>query len=233
MKTTVVIPTLNEEKYIGGILENLENQTKKADEIIVVDAYSADRTLKIVKKYKNVKILQAPPSIAGQRNLGAKHANNELIIFIDADTEIAHDFLQKALGEFERKNLDIACPFYLARTKHPLLIASMYLYNFGFSLYQRFLPSGAGCCIIIRKTVFEKGGGFDTSIKFEDIEFIRRVGRKNKSAMLHLSIYVSPRRFYEDGVVRTTLKYLFMSIFFTFGIFRSANFISYKMGHHK
>jgi len=52
MKVSVIIPTLNAEKFIGNLLKNLiEVQTLKPDEIIVIDSSSQDRTVEIAKSY--------------------------------------------------------------------------------------------------------------------------------------------------------------------------------------
>ena len=52
MKVSVIIPTLNAEKFIESLLKNLiEFQTLKSDEIIVIDSSSQDRTVEIAKSY--------------------------------------------------------------------------------------------------------------------------------------------------------------------------------------
>ena len=52
MKVSVIIPTLNAEKFIGNLLKNLiKVQTLKPDEIIVIDSSSQDKTVEIAKSY--------------------------------------------------------------------------------------------------------------------------------------------------------------------------------------
>ena len=52
MKVSVIIPTLNAEKFIGNLLKNLiKVQTLKPNEIIVIDSSSQDKTVKIAKSY--------------------------------------------------------------------------------------------------------------------------------------------------------------------------------------
>ena len=48
---SIIIPTLNEEKYIERCLKSLKNQSFRNFEIIVSDSYSTDDTVKIAKKY--------------------------------------------------------------------------------------------------------------------------------------------------------------------------------------
>src|SRR3989344_4421237 len=104
---SIVIPTLNEEKYIPNLLNCLKNQTFKNFEIIVVDANSRDNTKKTISKFKDLKIKIINSKIRNpgyQRNLGVKNAKNERILFLDADTKISEDFLEKTLKEIKDNN---------------------------------------------------------------------------------------------------------------------------------
>ena len=51
MKISVVIPVFNVEKYIGECLESVINQTRKPDEVIIVDDSSTDDSAEICKSY--------------------------------------------------------------------------------------------------------------------------------------------------------------------------------------
>jgi glycosyltransferase involved in cell wall biosynthesis len=68
---SVVIPTLNEERHIGSLLSDVMGQTKKADEVIVVDAGSGDETVSVVRRSPGVVLLAGAPPVAVGRNLGA------------------------------------------------------------------------------------------------------------------------------------------------------------------
>lgn len=91
MLVSVIIPTYNEEKFIGRCLASLQKQ--KLDngdelEIIVVDDGSTDQTVNRVKSFTNVKLLhQSHKGPALARNQAAKHARGEILVFIDADME--------------------------------------------------------------------------------------------------------------------------------------------------
>lgn len=108
MRVSVIIPTYNEEKVIGDCLKSLEKQSWKNLEIIVVDDGSADRTFKILSDFKfqnsNFKVFKQEhlgPGMA--RNLGAKHAEGEILVFVDADMTFDKDFIEK-LTEPIRQN---------------------------------------------------------------------------------------------------------------------------------
>ena len=79
---SAVILVKNEEKNIQRCIESLDF----ADEIIIIDDFSVDKTLQIARKYKT-KILnrQLNDNFASQRNFGLKKATCEWVLFIDAD----------------------------------------------------------------------------------------------------------------------------------------------------
>ncbi|MEE9322959.1 MAG: glycosyltransferase family 2 protein [Candidatus Aenigmarchaeota archaeon] len=94
MKISIVIITLNEEKHIGKCLENV----KWADDIIIMDSYSGDRTVEIAKKYTD-RIYQVGKVGTGKiKNLGIEKAKNLWVINLDADERIP-DNLRKEIGE--------------------------------------------------------------------------------------------------------------------------------------
>jgi Glycosyltransferases involved in cell wall biogenesis len=104
---SAVILTKNEEKNIERCLESLDF----VDEIIIVDDYSSDRTLSLIKnekiKIKNdnskLKIFKRSLNgdFAGQRNFGLEKTNGEWVLFLDADEEIT-DELKKEIKEMIR-----------------------------------------------------------------------------------------------------------------------------------
>src|SRR6476659_2031064 len=95
----IVIPTLNEEHYIGILLDSIASQTVLPKEIVVVDAESKDKTIEEIKRRQSpstdaqdikhlpqLKYFQIPKyTISRQRNLGVKKTSSEFILFLDAD----------------------------------------------------------------------------------------------------------------------------------------------------
>lgn len=95
---SIIIPAFNEADTIGLCLESLRNQTDLPLEILVVDDGSTDDTAQRVKKvsrgYKRVRLLSQPHlGPAKARNLAAKQAKGEVLVFVDADMEFSPDFL--------------------------------------------------------------------------------------------------------------------------------------------
>ncbi|MCS7092722.1 MAG: glycosyltransferase, partial [Patescibacteria group bacterium] len=114
----IVIPTLNEEDHIGLLLSDLENQTIKANEILVVDGKSSDKTREIVKKYKNVKLIKSKRGVGHQRHFGAQRLTSDILVFLDADTRVKPNFIEKIFFYFGKHNPDIACAYYLPSSKN-------------------------------------------------------------------------------------------------------------------
>jgi glycosyltransferase involved in cell wall biosynthesis len=113
---SVVIPTYNVEDVIEECLESV----KWADEIIVVDMFSTDRTLEICKKYPNCKIFQRKDYIYANFNYGANQATSDWIIRLDSDERISEGLKDEILEVLERKE-----------TKYSHFIAQYHLYMFG------------------------------------------------------------------------------------------------------
>lgn len=83
MKVSVVIPTLNEEKNLNILLDELK-EFEFIDEIIIVDGKSKDNTVKIAKKF-NCKIICDEIGKGSSLRKGMKAAKGDIIICMDAD----------------------------------------------------------------------------------------------------------------------------------------------------
>ena len=96
-KVSVCITAGNEEKNIRRCL----NSVKWADEIIVVDSFSTDRTVEICKEYTNRVYSHRWLGYIGQKNLIKDLADGPWILFIDADEEISKDLHNEIISELE------------------------------------------------------------------------------------------------------------------------------------
>lgn len=228
---TIVIPTLNEAHTVPSLLEDLREQTHLPEEIILIDSGSKDGTAEVVRKqFPEVRVLLHDKEPAHKRNMGGYLAKSEIIIFLDADTRLKSKFIEKVIREFSRRKLDVACPWYVPH-KSTLVIHGIYgLFNSMFYLLQKILASGAGSCVVVRSSVFQNSRGYDTALKFDDIEFIRRMSWRYSFGILHTTVGVSDRRFKKHGALRMGIMYMVLSIFFTVGAFRAANIVSYEFG---
>jgi glycosyltransferase involved in cell wall biosynthesis len=233
MKASIVIPTLNEENYVGPVLSDITRQTRKADEVIVVDGTSQDATVSVAKRFPEVDLLIGAPPVANQRNLGGRKASGDILVFLDADVRLSETFLEDFLERIERRNLDIACPLYMPY-RSTLLIQTIHVYiNVVFVALQKVLPSGAGHCIAVKREIFEQSPGFDPHLKVgEDVALVRKLSKGRRFGIVAKQLFVSDRRYKEEGVPRMLMKLLLLSTIFTFGKFDWANRIEHEFGNH-
>ncbi len=93
MKFSVVIITRNAETFIRDCLDSLVYQSRKPDEVIIVDSVSTDATQAIVKEYSAkwpfVKLFVHQSGKSDGRNYGAEKCTGDIVAFIDSDA-IAH-----------------------------------------------------------------------------------------------------------------------------------------------
>lgn len=100
MRISVIIPTLDAENQLPGLLENLNHQNPMPYEIIVVDTCSTDRTQEIAKKYKckTLSIQKKDFSHGRSRNLGADFATGDILVFLTQDAlPLQQDFLKQLI----------------------------------------------------------------------------------------------------------------------------------------
>jgi glycosyltransferase involved in cell wall biosynthesis len=231
VRLSVVIPALNEERHLGQVLSDLQRQSRRPDEVIVVDAGSTDATVDIAERSKAV-VLHGEPPIARGRNLGGFSATGDLIFFLDADTRLAETFLEDFASEVERRSLDIACPRYLPYDSTPTIRVIHAFWDAMLRAFEGTLPSGAGHCIALRSKLFWESRGFDASLKFDDIELVRRLSKGRRFGLVDAAIFVSDRRYREEGILRTFLLHLLMAPAFALGKFEWANHMAYEFGDH-
>jgi glycosyltransferase involved in cell wall biosynthesis len=231
VRVSVVIPALNEERHLGQLLSDIQRQSLRPDEIIVVDAGSSDATVHIAKQSQAV-VLHGEPPIARGRNLGGFSATGELIFFLDADTRLPETFFEDFVCEVERRRLDMACPRYLPHESTLAIRAIHAFWNMVLKASERTLPSGAGHCIALRSNLFRESRGFNPSLKFDDIELVRRLSKRGRFGYVGASVFVSDRRYREEGILRTFLLHLLMAPAFALGKFEWTNRVAYEFGEH-
>ena len=198
---SAIIPTLNEEKYLEGCLVSLKNQSGDFDlEIIVTDGGSVDNTLVIAKKYADKVVISDIRGPSVQRNFGARIAQGEILVFIDADTVASKDLLKNFVETFKDKYVvGVIGPIY------PLeKIKMAYLYTLT-NAFQKFLVKinyplfwGASCGF--RRSAFWEINGFDTKLNTsEDHDISLRIKNLGKIVFNDkILAFTSHRRFIQN-----------------------------------
>ena len=234
MKLSVVVPTLNEEEHVGRVLFDIARQTRKPEEVIVVDGRSADGTARVVERFGGAKLLSRAPSVAGQRNLGGRWATGDVLVFLDADVRLPEGFFEDFLRSFEARKLDVACALYVPPSDSTTAIKTIHLVLNGmFVLLQKVLASGSGQCIAVRRGIFLGSRGFDTSLAWaEDVELIRRLSKKYRFGVIPRRVFVSDQRFRKYGAFHMVALLSLAALIFVLGRFEWVNSIEYKFGNH-
>lgn len=108
-KISGLIITLNEERNIESVIRNLDF----VDEIIVVDSYSTDKTIEILQKHPHVRVVQNKfENYTTQRNLALDLAQNEWILFLDADERLTPELKQEIIDTLNNNPQADAYYFY-------------------------------------------------------------------------------------------------------------------------
>ena len=232
-KISIVIPTLNEEALLGGLLSDLAAQSRPPDEVLVVDAGSEDATVTVAGGFPSVEVLHSTPPVAVGRNAGGRRTGGDVIVFLDADARLPRDFLERFVGEFRRRGYDLACPLYYPHDSTRAVEVFHDLFNLITRAVQNLSPSGAGTCIAVRGEVFRNSAGFDPYFKFDDIELIRRLSKGRRFGIIGERVLLSDRRYREQGFARTVAQYSFMALAFALGRFEWTNGMNYDIGKHE
>lgn len=177
---SIVIPTLNEEKYLPRLLDSIVKQKTHNFEVIIVDGNSDDKTRSIVDSYKrylpiNFKSFKKG-NLSLQKNKGVQFAKSKLIIFFDADMIIGRNFTFLAEKELKKRKGFVFVPYVypIEKKEYPEVHTAMSFFNqlVGLSLETN-KPFSAGPSQIWDRDIFLKIKGFD-DIFGEDHQIIRK-----------------------------------------------------------
>lgn len=203
---SIIICTLNEEQYLPKLLDSLWLQAYPcAYEVLVIDAGSTDDTEGVVRYYKNVApyplhfVAFNQRGIARQRNEGARLAQYNQLLFLDADVVLNDAFLSTAMQQIHKKNLPIAGTKIYAAEAYVGFRLMYYLYSTIYLPINRlFTPILHGCSIFVTKEMHYKIGGFHEGILFEDFKYGADAAVFSHPTLLRGKAYVrtSARRFY-------------------------------------
>lgn len=161
MKISIIITTKNEEFNITRLLESM-HKIKDKIEVIIVDAGSTDKTCEIAKSYDFVKLISAPSSLrGGGRNIGVKKSSGNVIVFLDADTELTDKWYSELINSM--KIYDIVAGYSPDPKGRHLPRVPIYVNGQDITY-----PT---CNIAYKREIFEKVGYFrEEMITAEDIE---------------------------------------------------------------
>jgi len=217
---SVIIPVKNEEQCIESTLKHIQNANCLAElEIIVVDGGSQDKTCAISKPY--AKVFKTQSGRAHQLNLGARHAQGDILFFAHADMiipEKAFDQIQERIkqgfdgGGFSNK-------FVKHNQWIKLLgrIMNLRLFSFKESSDKGIFFGDNG--IFVKNAVFHKLKGFKNIPIMEDYDFSLKLKRHyNITHIKHPPLILSARRHEKSGFIKTRFQWIMIKRLYQLGI---------------
>jgi glycosyltransferase involved in cell wall biosynthesis len=216
INVSIIIPTLNEARYIEETLKSVASQCPRSDfEVIVCDGGSKDSTVEIARRYSRVVV--CPIKDTGtQLDFAASVSRGNILIFLDADTLLPESYLERVVQSFRTDETLWACgaPFgydgrkrckirlgkvTLAVTDYVLVNLAMYLwYVFRDTFRFTEIP---GCNFCIRRQIFFDVGGFkrfpslpvDVALSSAVRELTRQRGMGKMKIFKTMIVLTSPR----------------------------------------
>lgn len=102
MHISVVVPTLNAEQEINGLLDTLERQSIQPIEILIVDSASEDKTIELIKKHKGVRLLKIDRqdfNHGGTRDMALRESSGDFVCFLTQDAiPASNDYLKRLVA---------------------------------------------------------------------------------------------------------------------------------------
>ncbi len=154
-----VVPAWNEELVLGPTLDSLHAAARAVGvdyEIVVADDASDDRTAEIARARGARVETNLRRQIAGTRNAGARAAQGDLLIFVDADTQVSAALVRATVDAVRSGAVGGGCAVEFDRVPRYARWSVP-----AFSLLYRKAGLAAGCYLYCTREAFEKVGGFD------------------------------------------------------------------------
>ncbi|MFG2000734.1 glycosyltransferase family 2 protein [Spirillospora sp. NPDC048911] len=176
---TVIVPAHNEEEGLPATLESLLTQTVPAEEIIVVDDGSSDRTGDVARSY-GVTVLRPEHNLGSKaraQNHALPYCRTDLVLAVDADTVLAPDYIERLKPAFDDPDVVIAAGNVQTRFTHTIWERGRSIeYLFGFHFHRPIQAAAAspmvcsGCCSAFRREALVTFGGFPERTIVEDMD---------------------------------------------------------------
>jgi peptidoglycan-N-acetylglucosamine deacetylase len=220
---SVVIPSLNEEKYIDRCLSSFQTQSYPHFEIIVSDGGSTDKTEEISKRYHAQFVVTKNSTVTLARQKGAEIAKGDIIVGADADTMYPKTHLEKIVKQFQSDPNRVVIGGGGIFEKKPQILfwgwKLFYAYvAFLFKLTKRVLYIPA-FNLSFTKKAFLKVGGYTTYLDYggDEIDFLDKLKKIGKIYFdKTLKVYPSSRRAKEGFftlIIKHTLIDYYASMF--------------------
>jgi rSAM/selenodomain-associated transferase 2 len=199
MTLSVIIPTLNEAICLPETLRRLRAQ--KPHEILVSDGGSTDGTPALADAADRV--IVGRRGRAAQMNRAAAQATGDMLLFLHADCAPEDGALSAAEGLLGRRGVAAGC--YRMRITDPKPVYR--LIEFCATARVRLIGLIYGDQgLFVERQLFQRIGGFPPLRLMEDVFLSRTLRRHGRIVVAPQRIFVSPRRWKYQGVIRQTLR---------------------------
>jgi len=212
IKVSVVMPFFNSENTLEESILSLSKSTFNDMEIILVNDGSTDKSSKIANnfvKFKKVHLKQNRGA-GSARNAGANIASGEILVFIDSDTVVYSDTVQKMIDRFKDQQV---VAFQAISDEHSYnkglgaeLLALKW--NYGFHNAGKTSALLNSYCFAIRKDIFFEIGGFTERFKGaggEEFDFGHKL---NKKYVINIDKNIKVKQFYKSVFNRAKVLFV-------------------------
>jgi cellulose synthase/poly-beta-1,6-N-acetylglucosamine synthase-like glycosyltransferase len=212
---SVIVPCLNEERFIGKTLENLANQhDHERYEIIVVDGMSRDNTRKVISEFSarnpraRLRLVANPAkSIPVGLNLGIRQASGQIIVRMDAHSVPSPNYVRQCVKRLSDPGVSVVgMPWRIqpgaeTLTARAIAMAVAHPFGVGDAKYRMRNPPGVLPSILVpfgayRKSLWQKLGAGETLLTNEDYDFNYRARCSSGQVILdpsgHCTYYARP-----------------------------------------
>jgi cellulose synthase/poly-beta-1,6-N-acetylglucosamine synthase-like glycosyltransferase len=184
MTISILIPCHNEEKSIRATIDSCLWQTRPADEIIIINDGSTDRTAEILEQFGDKITILTIPVATGNKSYaqeyGLKFVTTDIFAATDGDTILDPHFIEYALQNFENPNVHAVGGYVRSMRYNWITACRAFEYTIGQNLYKLgqsyigfmlVIPGAAGA---FRTETFKKYISFDHDTLTEDLDFTYR-----------------------------------------------------------
>ena len=196
---SVLIPALNAGAVLGECIASLAG----ADEIVVVDGGSTDDTV-AVGAQAGAAIVHAPRGRGLQLHAGAAAARGDWLLFLHADTRLGRGWREAVAQHVTAHGHRAAC--FRFRLDDPAWQARLLERAVALRVRCLALPYGDQGLLVAR-ALYEAVGGYRALPLMEDVDLIRRIGRR-RVRVLEVAAVTSAERWRRDGWLRRSARNL-------------------------
>ncbi len=212
VKISVIIPTLNEESVLKKTMEAAG--AGNPYEIIVVDGGSRDGTFPLASSMEGARAILSPKQGRSQQmNFGVSQSDGDVLLFLHADTLLPAGWPDEIASALASDAVQGGCFTVTLSNRHFVYRLTGAMINLRTILFRSFTGDQA---IFVRRSFFEKVGGFPDVPLMEDLMFADLM-RNSGSALIKKPVITSARKWEKGGPLRTILLMWYLKFLFRIG----------------